>query len=322
MFLVLPNYGRYLFNMKENLLIETKFIEANGLRFEVDTCGEGECLALCLHGFPESSYSWRYQLPMLAEKGFKAWAPNLRGYGNSSKPPGLQSYSIEILMDDVAALIDRAEVKKIVLIGHDWGAAIAWFFAMRKLRPLEKLIICNVPHPAKMNLRRNWEQLRKSWYMFFFQLPGIPERLLGTNGAKRIGEMIRRTSSSPSMFPDDVIRRYSESASQPGSLTAMLNYYRSLLRGGGAKRQASLGFPKIFVPTLMLWGEEDVALSKTTTVGTEELVPNLTLRYLPRVSHWCQQEQPDIVNSMMSAFLDSEAVPILTWESVLSSPDD
>ncbi len=278
------------------------------------TCGSGDTLALCLHGFPENSFSWRYQLPMLAKKGFKAWAPNLRGYGNSSKPVGIHSYSLENLMADVAALIDVSRCKNIVLIGHDWGAVIAWFFTMRKIRKLDRLIICNVPHPAKMDLRRNWSQLRKSWYIFFFQLPRIPEMILGAKNAKLVGQMIKRSSSSPSMFPSEVIDKFTESASKPGSLEAMINYYRGLIRGGGMRRQAQLGFPLIDIPTLMIWGEEDVALSKKTTLGTDEFVTDLTLRYLPRVSHWCQQEQPDIVNLMISNFIDNERVPELSWE--------
>ena len=185
---------------------------------------------------------------------------------------------------------------------------------MRKIRKLDRLIICNVPHPAKMDLRRNWSQLRKSWYIFFFQLPRIPEKILGAKNAKRVGKMIKRSSSSPSMFPSEVIDKFTESASKPGSLEAMINYYRGLIRGGGMRRQAQLGFPRIDIPTLMIWGEEDVALSKKTTLGTEEFVTDLTLRYLPRVSHWCQQEQPDIVNLMISNFIDNERVPELSWE--------
>ena len=217
-------------------------------------------------------------------------------------------------MADVAALIDVSRCKNIVLIGHDWGAVIAWFFTMRKIRKLDRLIICNVPHPAKMDLRRNWSQLRKSWYIFFFQLPRIPEMILGAKNAKLVGQMIKRSSSSPSMFPSEVIDKFTESASKPGSLEAMINYYRGLIRGGGMRRQAQLGFPLIDIPTLMIWGEEDVALSKKTTLGTDEFVTDLTLRYLPRVSHWCQQEQPDIVNLMISNFIDNERVPELSWE--------
>lgn len=303
--------------------IHTEFVEANGLRFEVDVCGEGDRLALCLHGFPEHSISWRHQLPMLADLGYKAWAPNLRGYGNSSRPEGMAAYSIECLMDDVAGLIDASGASETVLIAHDWGAVIAWHFAIRKLRPLSKLIICNVPHPApaQQAMRSGMAQLRKSWYIFFFQIPRLPEWLLGRDQARRIGEMIRASSSDPAQFPDALIDVYSANAAQPGALTAMVNYYRALVRGGGAKRQAALGYPVIETPTLMVWGEDDVALTKETTYGTENHVSDFTIRYLPRVSHWVQQDAPREVNAMMAAFLRGEPVPEMRWEAKLLPPE-
>ena len=123
--------------------IRTEFVETKGLSFEVDKCGEGNKLALCLHGFPEHSFSWRYQLPMLAELGYEAWAPNLRGYGKSQRPPLVSDYAMPKLLQDIADLIDSAGHEEVVLIAHDWGALIAWQFAIQKVRPLKKLIICN-----------------------------------------------------------------------------------------------------------------------------------------------------------------------------------
>ena len=302
--------------------LTTRFVAANGLRFEVDARGDGDRLALCLHGFPEHSFSWRYQLPMLAELGFQAWAPNLRGYGNTTRPAGIGAYTIERLMADVAGLIDASGAKETVLIAHDWGAVIAWLFAIRRIRPLQRLIICNVPHPgAAARAFRSRQQLMKSWYIFFFQLPGLPERLLGRDGARRVGEMIRRSSRDPARFPDEVVEVYANNAAQPGALTAMINYYRALVRGGGMKRQSDLGFPVIDTPTLLIWGEDDVALSKETTFGTERFVSQLTTRYLPRVSHWVQQEQPEVVNAMMRAFLEGQPVPEMVWEAHLQAPN-
>ncbi len=301
--------------------IRTDFVDANGLRFEVHACGEGDRLALCLHGFPEHAHSWRHQLPTLAGLGYRAWAPNLRGYGASSRPHGVQAYALEALMDDVAGLIDASGARETVLLAHDWGAVIAWFFAMREIRPLQRLVICNVPHPAAALQARSWEQLKKSWYIGFFQLPAIPERLLGRSGARGVGEMIRRTSASPERFSDRDVAVYSDNAAQPGALTAMLNYYRALLRGGGYKRQRALGFPIIRTPTLMIWGEDDLALTKETTFGTERYVQDLTIRYLPRVSHWVQQDQPEVVNAMLSAFLTAAPVPEMSWQVRLSPPD-
>lgn len=298
--------------------IETRFVDANGLRFEVDQCGNGTTLALCLHGFPEHSFSWRHQLPLLAELGFTAWAPNLRGYGLSSRPDGVDAYSLENLVADVAGLIDASGCERTVLIAHDWGALIAWEFSMRKVRPLERLVICNVPHPVPaQRALRGIAQLRKSWYVFFFQLPRLPELMLGRDEARAVGEAIRRSAVDASRFPDQVVEVYARNAAQPGALTAMINYYRALVRGGGARRQRERGFPVIETPTLLLWGEEDVALTKETTYGTSEVVRDLTVRYLPRVSHWVQQDAPEAVNAMLAAFLKGQSVPYLEWQPAL-----
>jgi pimeloyl-ACP methyl ester carboxylesterase len=285
-------------------------VRANGLRFHVAACGEGDRLALCLHGFPESWYSWRFQLPLLARLGYRAWAPDLRGYGESDRPPHMQDYAIERLIEDVAGLIDASGARTTVLVAHDWGALVAWYFALRNTRPLQGLVILNVPHPAcaERELRRP-AQLRRSWYMFFFQIPWLPERLLGLWGAFAIGEAFRRSAVDKSRFPDAVLRVYRAAAARPGALCAMLNYYRALLRGGGANRQRALGYPRIETRTLMIWGEEDVALTKATTFGTEKHVRDLTLRYLPGVSHWVQQEAPESVNAMLEAWLTHQPVP-------------
>jgi pimeloyl-ACP methyl ester carboxylesterase len=224
-------------------------------------------------------------------------------------------------MADVAGLIDAAHCRETVLLAHDWGAVIAWFFAIRRIRPLSKLVICNVPHPGPAGeAMSSFAQLRKSWYIFFFQIPAMPEWMLGRHEAQPVADAIRRSSADASQFPDEVLAVYQRNAAQPGALTAMVNYYRALVRGGGARRQKEAGYPAIDVPTLMIWGEEDVALTKETTYGTEQYVRDLTLRYLPRVSHWVQQEAPHIVNPMIKAFLLGEAVPVLTWEPRLTTP--
>lgn len=305
--------------------IQTEFVAANGLRFEVDQCGDqtSRKLAICLHGFPEHSVSWRHQLPMLAELGYKVWAPNMRGYGNSSMPPEREDYSIENLLADVGALIDAADCDETVLLAHDWGAVIAWYFAIRQIRPLSQLVICNVPHPAAARQSIGWAQLKKSWYVFFFQIPGLPEWMFSRR-PDNLGEMIRETSSRPEMYSDEVIGLYSENASRPGGLTAMINYYRDMFRpGGGNSRQQDMGIPIIETPTLMCWGEDDMALTIETTYGTEKWVRDFTIRYLPRISHWVQQDAPEEVNAMIKAFLTGEDIPFMKWESrLIQKPDD
>jgi pimeloyl-ACP methyl ester carboxylesterase len=283
---------------------------AGGLRFHVAACGEGERLALCLHGFPECWYSWRHQMPLLAELGYRVWAPDLRGYGESDKPVGLREYAIERLLGDVAALIDASGSRSTTLIAHDWGAIIAWYFAIRRIRPLERLAIMNVPHPfAALPAIRTWKQFIRSWYVLFFQLPWLPERLLGARSQRAIGEAFRRSCVNPEHFPDAVLEVFRQAAARPGALTAMLNYYRAFIRGGGATRQKRLGPRTIETPTLMLWGEQDVALTRETTYGTAAFVSDLTLRYLPQASHWVQQDAPETVNRMLRAWLSGGAVP-------------
>jgi len=290
--------------------IEHEFVTAGGLRFHVATCGEGERLALCLHGFPECWYSWRHQMPLLAELGYRVWAPDLRGYGESERPAGPAEYAIERLIDDVAALIDASGARSTTLIAHDWGAIIAWYFAIRRVRPLSRLVIMNVPHPfASLPAVRTWKQFMRSWYVLFFQLPWLPERLLGARDQRAIGEVFRRSCVNPEHFPDTVLEVFRRSAARPGALSAMLNYYRAFIRGGGARRQNRLGPRMIETPTLMLWGEQDVALTLETTYGTEAFVSDLTLRILPEASHWVQQDAPETVNRMLRAWLEGGAVP-------------
>ena len=289
--------------------IAHEWVQANGLRFHVASCGEGDRLALCLHDFPECWYSWREQLPLLARLGYRVWAPDLRGYGETERPAGLAAYAIERLMDDVAGLIDAARPQSTLLLAHDWGAVIAWYFAMRRCRPLERLVIMNVPHPAVIERAfRTPKQLLRSWYIFFFQIPRLPEALLRARNYRAIADAFRNMAIDKRRFPDEVLDVYRRNAAHPGALTAMINYYRAMMRGGAARQQA-LGFPLIETPTLMIWGEEDIALGKETTYGTEAHVRDLTLRYLPRVSHWVQQEAPEIVNAMLEAWLSGQRVP-------------
>ncbi len=291
------------------MTVSIERVRANDLDFEVHTCGEGERLALLLHGFPEHAHSWRFQLPVLAELGFRAWAPCLRGYGTTSRPQRTRDYHVDHLTADVAGLIDAAGARETVLIGHDWGGAVAWAFALRGLRPLSRLVVMNMPHPKIFlsNLFR-WPQARRSWYIGFFQLPWLPELALGARGAKAIGDAFYGMAVDKSRFPREVTDFYREQARAPGALTAMIAYYRANLRR--RPRRDELGAETALeVPTLMLWGEEDTALGLELTEGTEQLVRDFTLRTLPRVSHWVQQEAPETVNAMLRAWLTGVPVP-------------
>jgi pimeloyl-ACP methyl ester carboxylesterase len=270
--------------------------------------GPGDKLALLLHGFPECAFSWRDQIPLLAQLGYRVWAPNLRGYGKSDRPLEVADYTIDKLEQDVADLIEASGAKSVTLIAHDWGAAIAWSFAMYNPGKLERLVIMNVPHPALMQRGlRTLKQLRKSWYMIFFQLRGVPERVFSLRDYYAIGHAFREMAVHKERFTDDVLEVFKKNAAEPGGLTAMINYYRAIPRALGLAKKR--GMPKIETKTLMIWGEQDSALGKELTYGTDQLVSDLTLRYIADASHWVQQDRPDAVNAMLSAFLNEQPVP-------------
>lgn len=285
--------------------IRVRMQPANGIGFELAELDAGDGgtdrLALCLHGFPELNFSWRHQMPLLSRLGWRVWAPNLRGYGASSRPDGVEAYRLDALCADVAALIDASGAREVMLVAHDWGAVIAWHFAINKLRPLTRLIIMNVPHPmVARRERRNWRQLRMSWYIFFFQLPWLPEFGLSAGGARRIGAAFTGMANDKARFPPEVTDVYRAAAQRPGALTAMVNYYRALLR---TSDYAAIGNGRVEVPTLMIWGDADKALGPWFTRGVEQWVPGLTLRILPGVSHWVQQEAPERVNALIEDWL-------------------
>jgi epoxide hydrolase 4 len=285
------------------MTISTRTVEANGFAFAVDEAGDGDRLALCLHGFPESRFSWRAQMPLLAELGYRVWAPDLRGYGETEpKPQDVDSYRMERLLEDVAALIDAAGAKEVTLVAHDWGAAVAWTFAARKVRPLTRLIIMNVPHPAVFAqvLRRSPKQMLRSWYMAFFQIPGLPERMLLANDARAIRRAFSGMAKDKSRFPETVLDRYAADAQRPGAMTGMINWYRAAARHPDFMREP---WAKIEIPTLVIWGEADAALGLETLEGTDALVPDLQIKRLPGVSHWVQQEAPEAVNALMADWL-------------------
>ncbi len=284
----------------------TRTLHTTTLDFAIDEAGEGPDMALCLHGFPESRFSWRHQLPMLAERGWHAVAPDLRGYGETTRPNDRSAYRMEHLVADVAAIFDALGARRRLLVAHDWGALIAWQFAIERVQALDGLIIMNVPHPAVFRevLRRSPRQWARSWYVLFFQLPALPEALLRAGSARAIGEAFRGMAVNKAAFPPDVLAHYKTAALQPGALTAMINYYRANL-ASLMQRTAS---PRIDVPTLMIWGEQDTALGLELTEGYAPYVQDFTLRRLPGVSHWVQQEAPERVNEAVAAWMDNKGL--------------
>jgi pimeloyl-ACP methyl ester carboxylesterase len=281
------------------------------LDFAIDEAGTGPNIALCLHGFPEDRFSWRHQLPFLAERGWHAAAPDLRGYGGTTRPKGRAAYRLDHLVADVAAMFDALEAEngpggRRLLIAHDWGALIAWQFAIQQTRRLDGLIIMNVPHPAVFQhvIRRSPRQIARSWYVFFFQIPVLPELLLRARGAAAVGRAFSDMAVDKTAFPPSVLDHYRQAAAQPGALTAMINYYRANL---GVLASAA-PTPMIHTPVLMVWGEQDTALGLELTEGYGPYVANFTLNRLPGVSHWVQQEAPAKVNAAIAAWLKTNQI--------------
>ena len=272
--------------------MQTIFVEANGLRFEVLEAGSGDRLALCLHGFPEHAVSWRHQMPVLVAMGYRVWAVNQRGYGCTSRPGSMAAYALPELITDVAALIDASGAASVTLIGHDWGAMVAWCFAALRVRPLERLVIMNVPHPLCFRAAlRHWRQLRRSWYIALFQFPWLPERLLAANGGAAVRRMFR-----PLALPPAILATYADQIAE----------HRAMRLRGPSRHEPSQGpglSTIIEVPVLVIWGEQDVALDLICLRGTERYVRHLTLERLPGVSHWVQQDAPEAVNALLRRFL-------------------
>jgi pimeloyl-ACP methyl ester carboxylesterase len=279
--------------------ITTRTIEANGLRFLIDEAGTGDRVALLLHGFPESRRCWRHQLPALADLGWHAVAPDMRGYGGSSRPTGRAAYRVDNLVEDTAALFDALGARQRLLIGHDWGGMIAWAFAIRRARPLDGIVILNAPHPrVYRNAVRHWRQRLRSWYVLFFQLPWLPERRLGADRAAAVGRLLRRSSRRAETFPLEIIEHYRDNAAAPGALTAMINYYRANLDVGAMARG-----PGVDAPMLLLWGEQDTALGPELVTPTASHVDDIAIQRFRDVSHWLPEEAPDEVNAALAEWL-------------------
>ncbi len=274
-------------------------ITTNGIRMHYVTQGNGPLVVL-LHGFPEFWYSWRYQIPFLAEHGYTVVAPDLRGYNDTDKPR--TGYDVATLTRDIAGLIKGLGQEKAIIAGHDWGGALAWVFAASYPQMTDRLIVMNAPHSAAMMREfRTLKQLRKSWYIFFFQIPWLPEYLLLRNNANEIGRMLRGAAMQKSVFPPEITAKFQQAMSKPGAMTAALNYYRQLFRH--LPRSTTNRAVKVSAPTLLIWGEQDIALGIELTTGLEQWVDNLEIKRIPDSGHWVQQEQPEKVNQYMLDFL-------------------
>jgi pimeloyl-ACP methyl ester carboxylesterase len=275
-------------------------VDANGIRFHYVEAGEGP-LVLLLHGFPEFWYSWRHQIGPLAER-FHVVAPDLRGYNETEKPRS--GYDVGTLVADTVALAQAFGERRFRLAGHDWGGAIAWATAARHPEAVERLVILNAPHPTAMTdaLRTNRTQLRRSWYMFFFQLPFLPEWLLARDDYSSVARGILGNLVHRERFSREDVEQFKRAMAKPGTLKAAINYYRAAFRDAVRNRFRSRNVP-IDVPTLVIWGEHDAFLGKELTFGLDRWVRDLRVEYLPDSGHWVQQDEPEIVTRLMLDFL-------------------
>jgi pimeloyl-ACP methyl ester carboxylesterase len=276
-------------------------VQVRGVRLHVLEAGEGPLVVL-LHGFPEFSYAWCKQLPALAGAGFRALAPDQRGYAESGKPKHVRDYRVEELAADVAALIESCGREKAVLVGHDWGGIVAYYTAMLHPERVDRLVVINAPHPARYDalVRRRPSQIARSWYAFCFLVPVLPEIVARIAASRWLGRWMQ-TDARPGSYTDEDIRRYEAAWSRPGALRAGINYYRALfLRKRAAERALRR---RIDVPTLILWGDRDRYLIPENAEPDPAWLPQAELVRFPQASHWLQHEEPARVNELIIDFL-------------------
>jgi len=278
-----------------------KMIETNGIKLHIVQKGDSESpLVLLLHGFPEFWYGWRQQIDFLAGMGFRVVVPDQRGYNLSDKPKGIDAYHIDNLTLDIIGLIDALKYKKATIIGHDWGGMIAWQLAIKYPERLEKLIILNIPHPKvmKKTLLKSWRQKRKSWYIFFFQIPWFPEFILSRINFALLRKVLIK-SSRRGTFSETDLKQYQEAWSKKNALRSMINWYRAAFRTMFEKSVKSY----IDIPTLLIWGMKDFALISDMAQPSIDLCRKGRLVFIEEASHWVQHEEPDRINSLIKDYL-------------------
>jgi pimeloyl-ACP methyl ester carboxylesterase len=291
-------------------MLQHEYAELNGIRLHYVTAGTGK-LIMFVHGFPEFWYAWKNQLAEFG-RDYRAVALDMRGYNQSSKPAAVEQYRVPCLVEDLRALAEHLGHEKFVLVGHDWGGAIAWAFALSHPDRLDKLVIVNAPHPGvfERELRENPAQQRASQYMLMFRSPQAEQNLSADNYAALV-DAVLGPGLEQGYFTEEDRRVYLEAWSQPGALTGGLNYYRAAEIGPPAERgsRATGNFGRdlasltVRVPTLVIWGEKDPYLLTGNLEGLDRFVPDLTIKRIPDGSHWVVHEQPALVNSYIREFI-------------------
>ncbi len=275
------------------------------LELHVAELGTGPAVLL-LHGFPAYWADWEQQMRALAERGFRAIAPDLPGYGGSGQLPRVVDYDPTRVADDLAGLIRALGLERAQVIGHDWGGVLAYLLAAQHPKLVERLVVINGPHPTLMlSALQHFAQLRRSWYIFLFQLPLLPEWLVRNRSA--ISLCLRGMAVRPGAFSDADISRYSAVLRAPGVAEAALSYYRASFR---ASFRAPAR-PACFVTqrTLALWGQRDPALSgRLLLTGLERYVPNVQVVRFANAGHWLHHDLPEVVSRQLIEFLSGQTV--------------
>ncbi|MFQ3284069.1 MAG: pimeloyl-ACP methyl ester carboxylesterase [Natronomonas sp.] len=280
---------------------EATFWEVNGVTLHVVEAGNPEDpLVVLLHGFPECWYGWSEYVEPFVDAGYRVLVPDQRGYNRSDKPEGVRSYRLQSLSKDIVSLIGSEGCTNAHLIGHDWGAAVAWDVALRHPEAVDRLGILNVPHPSvfRRTILRSPTQLRKSWYMFYFQLPRLPEWVLKRLAFEPLVDVMR-DGANPGTFDDERLRRYREAWSRPGALTAMLNWYRAVRHYEAPPRES------VRAPTRIVWGEHDDALVPEMASASLRYCETGDRHQYADATHWLTHEHPDRVSEALLEHLES-----------------
>jgi len=272
----------------------------NGVTLHVAETGpENGPVVMLLHGFPEFWYGWRHQIDALAGAGYRVIAPDQRGYNTSDRPNGVAAYDLDRLADDVIALADGLGEARLHIIGHDWGAAVAWWIAIRHPHRLERFAALSAPHPAVWvdAMRNHPVQRRKSGYVKAFRIPFLPELLMRRRNFKVLAAALRE-GKRPEACADGDLERYREAWAMPGALTGMVNWYRALL----ARTWDPQRMGRIAVPALIVWGNDDKYGVHDLAERSSALCDSASIVYL-NASHWVQHDDPERVNALLLDFL-------------------
>jgi pimeloyl-ACP methyl ester carboxylesterase len=271
-------------------------IKANGLSFQVIAEGDGPAVLL-LHGFPDSSYLWRHQIPALTRAGYRVIAPDLRGFGESERPEGVEAYAMPVLISDVVGILDALDVERVTVAGHDWGAALGWALAAVVPDRVERLIALTVGHPSGL-FADPIGQRQRSWYVLFFLFPGVAEKALPRDGWAFFRFFLRGEGD---------LDRYITDLARPGALTAGLNWYRANISPEAFGQTNPMPFPPVSCPVMGIWASRDLALGEAQMLASVNYVTGPWRYERLDVGHWIPLKAPDQLNQLLTEFIPAPA---------------